>query len=1189
MKRRDFLKASGPLFAAPLFLNAVPVRSFFPEDTLLTTNCGEVNSRALVIIKLDGGNDGINTIIPISQYGKYARYRPKIRIPDSGSDKYITLDNTLANSKQVGLHPSMQAIKRLYDDGFVNIIQGVGYPLPNRSHFKSSDLWQTGGDPTTPQKFNLDSGWMGRYLETAYADLLFGPNASLTDPLGIHLGSSKVSLGFHTTQEHAVAVGLEKQNLSNFYTFVSGVGGPPPDKISNSDYGKELRFLIEMQNSTNVYAERISSVFDQGQNAIEYPKYKLADQLKTVARLLKGGSQTKIFHTRIGGFDTHVYQKNKHANLLTQFSESVKAFMDDLRAMGIDRRVLVTTYSEFGRKIVENQNQGTDHGTFGPMLVIGAGVQGGVFGHNPNLDDQDKEAIKDLQHDYRKVFGTLIQDWLGADQEAMQATQFDAYGKMSLISSNLVVDPSIYNCRGGSSSGSEPPPPVQQDFIGEVGKISVKQDNRQQWHKVVLKKSYQNPVVLMSPLNFDGSQPCFATVRNIKSASFEFQITEWAYLNGSKPETTLSYLVVEAGTYTLKQGVQLMAGKHPKVDHNATRIGFPASFNKKPLVFPQLIADGGGEPAITRMVFISEKGFQLKLQEAEASNQAHYPEEVCWIAIEPTTQTQGLAFEAGSTGRVVSHDWYELQFSQNYSGDAALMASMQTLFDTDTANIRYDDLTGRGVRLKIEEEKSRDQEVQHAFEEVAYMAFHGPGYIYAEAKGTTPAPPPSSGSVCGNTGVITCEMWNQLGGSAVSDIPVNTTPDQTKLMPTFETAPNQGDFYGLRLRGYICPPQSGQYTFFIAGDTKAELWLSEDDRPQTKKRIAHVPNYTAYRQWNKFPQQRSAKIFLKKGQRYYVEALLKEDIGGDHLSVGWQRPDGTQNLPIPGQWLQAWGGGQSVPITDQCQGTGQILWETWYNLPGPHLDKVPFDTNAQKKEFRSIFESPTDMAEAYGGRLRGFICPPQTGNYTFYIAADYRGELYLSNNYDPANKVLIASVPRYTSPRQWDKFPAQKSQQVYLIKGVPYYVEARMKEDIVNDHLAVGWQRPDRNFERPILGKWLIPWTYAKFQELKQGNFQASNREIVAQDTSPFEVNRELSINCYPNTFTKHFDLAIGNPSSEQAWIQIFNSNGKLVFYQEMRASDEATRIEAGHFQPGLYIVKVVVGSEVKTTRVVKQ
>lgn len=209
MKRRNFLKIlPSAATVTPFVVNGHTMRPFANTSMArLIGNCEEVEGRTIVLIQLKGGNDGLNTIIPIAQYDKYVELRPDIAIPETGADAYIPLDTTLKGDKQVGLHPHLTGIKELYDKGWVNIVQGVGYQQPNQSHFKSTDLWLSGGDGTY-DNFNIPSGWMGRSMQALFPDVYGAPTATMLDPLGIQIGDSTPSLGFHTETEHQNVINL---------------------------------------------------------------------------------------------------------------------------------------------------------------------------------------------------------------------------------------------------------------------------------------------------------------------------------------------------------------------------------------------------------------------------------------------------------------------------------------------------------------------------------------------------------------------------------------------------------------------------------------------------------------------------------------------------------------------------------------------------------------------------------------------------------------------------------------------------------------------------------------------------------------------------------------------------------------------------------------------------------------------
>ncbi len=444
MKRRDFLKIARPLAASPLLLQGMPIRTF-ASPTMLARTC-EASERVLVTVYLNGANDFVNTFVPLDQHSVYAGHRPNIYIPTSN---LITLDSTLSSSQQLGLHPSLTPFKSLYDSGKLSVIQGVGMPDPNRSHFKAQDLWLRGGDGTSSALSNLDTGWIGRFLDNRYPSFQGVPFSGEPDPLGILLGRM-INSGFHTPEEHRFEINLSGQDPGGFYSLISSIGGPPIINFPDSDHGDMLRHIMAIENSVNVYAERISDTFNAGSNSsTAYPDNDLADQLKTVARMLNGGSQTKVFMATQSGYDTHVFQVDdgsvttgRHADLLGDMSQAIQAFQNDITALGLADKVLTVVFSEFGRKVVQNGTFGLDHGTLGSMVLIGNGVEGGVMGNNIDLNDLDAQNAPTpgaMQHDYREVFGSVLQDWMGANDQAVEATFLTS----SYISPKLpLIDPS---------------------------------------------------------------------------------------------------------------------------------------------------------------------------------------------------------------------------------------------------------------------------------------------------------------------------------------------------------------------------------------------------------------------------------------------------------------------------------------------------------------------------------------------------------------------------------------------------------------------------------------------------------------------------------------------------------------------------------------------------------------------------
>ena len=455
MKRRNFIRLTST--ASALSLLPTDVFALFKSAGMET--CPNVNAKRIVLIQLAGANDGLNTVVPINQYDKYATLRPNIKLSNvGGTNGIINLDTTLTLTNQVGLHPSLVGFKSLYDSGLMRIIQGVGYPTQDKSHFKSTDLWLTGGDGT-PANNTSQSGWVGRFLENYYADFL-----NTNFPLGIQLGSSENSLGFHGEVEHGMSLNINGQDPSGFYSVINGLGGAAPTNIPNSEYGNLLRFILDNDTSSNTYAQTISAAFNSGSNSLTYPNTGIANQLKTVARFISGGLQTKVYLVKIGGFDTHDLQVaanttshlGKHSDLLTQISESIKTFITDLNNQNMGEDVIAVTFSEFGRKAAENGNLGTDHGEIAPMFVFGSSIAPGVSGTNINLNEAvvgNNYQVQTVQHDYRRVFSTILQDWFGTNDTTLDLTFYNnttnsGYSNAkiaNMIKSQNLVPPSCYS------------------------------------------------------------------------------------------------------------------------------------------------------------------------------------------------------------------------------------------------------------------------------------------------------------------------------------------------------------------------------------------------------------------------------------------------------------------------------------------------------------------------------------------------------------------------------------------------------------------------------------------------------------------------------------------------------------------------------------------------------------------------
>lgn len=444
---------------APFALSGVPIRVMAHSMLSQTFACEDVADRVLVLVQLAGGNDGLNTLIPLDQYSQYRNIRPNIGLRDQGTGSYVQLDSTLPDEQQIGIQPDMMSLKSLYEDGKINFVQDVCYPDNNKSHFKGTDILLAGRDGLTANE--TSSGWFGRYLDYRFPNFPGAyPNQDMPDPLGLQLGSNTISLGFH--RQEGVPTGMAlKGDPSNFFYLVNSSGGLAPGQLPPGHFGEELEYVMQLEQSTNLYAGRLNQVYNSGANTVTYPTTyytsssafyynELAPQLQIVARLLSGGIKTKVFLVRLQSFDHHVNitssasdpSRGQHAVLLYHLSESLRLFQEDLKNMGLEDRVLTLTFSEFGRTATENGSRGTDHGTSAPMILMGKGIKPGVTGLNPNLSSIQNNNFTSFQHDYRQVITTVMQDWLGAGPNSLSASELNYFSnqKLDLINSNY-VDP----------------------------------------------------------------------------------------------------------------------------------------------------------------------------------------------------------------------------------------------------------------------------------------------------------------------------------------------------------------------------------------------------------------------------------------------------------------------------------------------------------------------------------------------------------------------------------------------------------------------------------------------------------------------------------------------------------------------------------------------------------------------------
>lgn len=425
MKRRDFLRNTLPATILPSFLNGQTVTALAPNPWLTTlTNLAGDTDHVLVVIQMNGGNDGLNMVIPRDNYANYYKARTNIAIPEN---KILALQGNNAT----GLHPAMTGIQELFNNGKAAIVQAAGYPQPNLSHFRSTDIWMSGSDSDKV----VDSGWLGRYLNYEFPNFPSGyPNATMPDPLAIQIGSVS-SLTF---QGPGMGMAMSISNPTYFYNIVDDIKDPAPATRA----GKELTYIREIARQTELFGGSIKKAASKSTQQLPYPDDNaLAQQLKIVARLIKGGLKTRVYMVSYSGFDTHSMQveqtdttTGKHAELMKELSDAMKAFQDDLAFLGIEDRVISFTFSEFGRRIKSNYSVGTDHGVAAPMLIFGSKVQPGILGTNPAISASVSvnENIPH-QYDYRSVYASILEKWFCADPSALQSILLKNFQSLPVI------------------------------------------------------------------------------------------------------------------------------------------------------------------------------------------------------------------------------------------------------------------------------------------------------------------------------------------------------------------------------------------------------------------------------------------------------------------------------------------------------------------------------------------------------------------------------------------------------------------------------------------------------------------------------------------------------------------------------------------------------------------------------------
>jgi uncharacterized protein (DUF1501 family) len=409
--RRDFIRLG--LGSSALLACGATVPTFLANSAhVLAANPAKNNKgNVLVVLQLDGGNDGLNTVIPFKD-DLYKKHRPRLAQPAPQLHK---LDD------RVALHSAMTGLAKVYQDKKLAVVQSVGYPNPNRSHFESMAIWHT-GQVVKPSAGT--PGWLAPFIDRQNAK-------AGGDAPAMHISASLVPQALYGSQRQVPSL-LDLEQFRRHLGVPEQAGAKEQraalDAIAGQGRGQPGSLLQFVEKSTVItYASsaRLEGIL-KGKKAVGgYPEfYGLARRLKLVAQLIKAGLHTAIYYTQVGNFDTHANQQFSHANLLREVSDSLKAFVDDLAKAGEGKRVVVLVFSEFGRRLTENASAGTDHGTAAPVLLVGSPVKAGVHGPYPNL--QDLDAGGDPKHaiDFREVYATVLDKWLGCPSDKVLGSKF---------------------------------------------------------------------------------------------------------------------------------------------------------------------------------------------------------------------------------------------------------------------------------------------------------------------------------------------------------------------------------------------------------------------------------------------------------------------------------------------------------------------------------------------------------------------------------------------------------------------------------------------------------------------------------------------------------------------------------------------------------------------------------------------
>lgn len=389
--RRDFMHTMGLSTSMAMLLGRSPLRAFSSRPTNFTGS----TDRVTVMIRLAGGNDGLNTIIPVYEYSRYRSLRPNLAFDQN---------QLTPLSQEFAVPSTAQGFTQMWQEGMMKVVHGVGYPDQNLSHFRSTDIWSTASDANQ----DLSSGWLGRLITLDDPDITEVPPEF---PAAIQIGNSG-NLSFNNADR--VNLSFNVSNTNQLFQIAEEGKLYSTDNLPDCLHGVQVDYVRQIANNTYRYADVIKEAYEKAGNEVEYSRSELADQLAIVARLIKGGLPTSFYLVTLNGFDTHANQMNNHRNLINWLSANVYEFYQDLQSDGVSQdRVLTMTTSEFGRRPQQNASAGTDHGAAAPMLLFGPELgESGFLGTHPDLYSFD--AANNLIHttDYRAIYQSIIENWM---------------------------------------------------------------------------------------------------------------------------------------------------------------------------------------------------------------------------------------------------------------------------------------------------------------------------------------------------------------------------------------------------------------------------------------------------------------------------------------------------------------------------------------------------------------------------------------------------------------------------------------------------------------------------------------------------------------------------------------------------------------------------------------------------------